>query len=232
MTSELQRILVISFNLIYLGVIWLLVAAMTKKLGTVKDNQRTAQRFILAFFLLTIGDIFHVGFPVFISISGLVVVYDSIANVGALLTAITITMFYMIFVDIWRVNFIKEKNLTYYLLLTTGLVRLIILIIPQSRLENIILPIEWHLIRNIPLLILGLAIAFLMYWNGNMINDTRFKSISYTIFSSFAFYLPVILFASRIPSLGMLMIPKSVAYIVMAWLGYRYYFLGIRRIIC
>ena len=33
MTSELQRILIISFNLIYLGVLWLLVVAMTKKLG-------------------------------------------------------------------------------------------------------------------------------------------------------------------------------------------------------
>ncbi len=224
----MQRILVISFNLIYLGVIWLLVAAMTKKLGKVKDDHRTAQRFLLAFILLAFGDIFHVGFPVFISISGWLEIYDSIAKLGVLLTAITITLFYMIFVDIWRINFTKEKNWAYYLLLTIGIIRLIILIIPQSRYKNRILPIEWNLIRNIPLLLLGLSVAFLMYWDGNMNNDTRFKNISYSIFASFAFYFPVILYASRIPSLGMLMIPKSVAYLVMAWLGYRYFFLGIR----
>jgi len=70
MTSELQRILVISFNLIYLGVIWLLVAAMTNKLEMIKDDHRTAHRYLLAFILLAVGDIFHVGYPVFIFISG------------------------------------------------------------------------------------------------------------------------------------------------------------------
>jgi hypothetical protein len=208
---------------------WLLIAAMIKNLVKVKNNHRTAQRYLLAFILLALGDMFHVGFPVFISISGWLEVYYSIANVGALLTAITITIFYMIFVDIWRVYFSKEKNWVYYLLLTIGIIRLIIILIPQSRLENRTLPIEWNLIRNIPLLILGLTIAFLMYWDGNLKNDTHFKNISYSIFASFAFYLPVILFASRVPSLGMLMIPKSIAYLVMAWLGYRYFFLGFEK---
>jgi hypothetical protein len=37
------------------------------------------------------------------------------------------------------------------------------------------------------------------------------------IFLSFAFYIPVILFVQRIPKLGMLMIPKTCAYLAMAW---------------
>ena len=38
---------------------------------------------------------------------------------------------------------------------------------------------------------------------------------------SFAFYIPVILFARQIPLIGMLMIPKTVAYLAIAWIAYR-----------
>ena len=41
------------------------------------------------------------------------------------------------------------------------------------------------------------------------------------ILVSFAFYLPVILFAHPVPLLGMLMIPKTCAYLVVAWVAYR-----------
>ena len=41
-----------------------------------------------------------------------------------------------------------------------------------------------------------------------------------TIVLSFAFYIPVVLFADTIPLIGMLMIPKTCAYVWTVWLGY------------
>jgi hypothetical protein len=41
------------------------------------------------------------------------------------------------------------------------------------------------------------------------------------ILVSFACYVPVILFVQRQPLIGMLMIPKTVAYVVMCLLAYR-----------
>lgn len=41
-----------------------------------------------------------------------------------------------------------------------------------------------------------------------------------TIVLSFAFYIPVVLFADTIPMVGMLMIPKTCAYVWTVWLGY------------
>jgi len=38
---------------------------------------------------------------------------------------------------------------------------------------------------------------------------------------SYAFYIPVILFAQQQPLVGLLMIPKTCAYLVVAWLAYR-----------
>ena len=42
-----------------------------------------------------------------------------------------------------------------------------------------------------------------------------------TILLSFGFYIPVVLFADTIPLMGMLMIPKTLAYLWTVWIGYR-----------
>jgi hypothetical protein len=41
------------------------------------------------------------------------------------------------------------------------------------------------------------------------------------ILVSFAFYTPVILFYTRWPAIGTLMIPKTMAYLAVAFLAYR-----------
>lgn len=40
------------------------------------------------------------------------------------------------------------------------------------------------------------------------------------VVGSYAFYLPVILFVQRAPLVGMLMIPKTLMYVAMAWLAW------------
>lgn len=41
-----------------------------------------------------------------------------------------------------------------------------------------------------------------------------------TIVISFGFYIPVVLFADMVPMIGMLMIPKTLAYVWTVWIGY------------
>lgn len=45
-------------------------------------------------------------------------------------------------------------------------------------------------------------------------------SVTMTIFLSFAFYIPVVLWADVIPMIGMLMIPKTCAYVWTVVIGY------------
>lgn len=225
MTSDPQILMEIIFNLIYLGLIWLFVAVMTTKLGTVKEDYiNIAKRFRLAFFLLAFGDTGHVGFRVIAFLSGGLEKNSTLVGLGTLSTAITLTFFYIILLDIWKVNFNKEKDVLFNLLLVTGIIRLILMIFPQNQWGNVVPPFEWGLLRSIPLIILGISVAILMLWDSYKTNDTRFKSISYTIFASYVFYLPVIFLVQRIPIIGMLMIPKTIMYLVMAWLVYRYFF--------
>ena len=51
-------------------------------------------------------------------------------------------------------------------------------------------------------------------------NDRPFRHMWLTIVLSFAFYIPVVLFADTYPLIGMLMIPKTCAYVWTVLIGF------------
>ena len=51
--------------------------------------------------------------------------------------------------------------------------------------------------------------------------DTPFRWLWLTIVLSFGFYIPVVLWADTIPMIGMLMIPKTCAYVWTVLIGYQ-----------
>ena len=225
METDMQILMEISFNLIYLAFIWLISGLMTKKIQQVPSEEKNiTQRFLLAFVLLALGDTGHVGFRVLAYVSGGLEMNSTLVGLGALSTAITITFFYMILLDIWRVRFSEKKDFLYYGLMLLGIIRFIIMIFPQNEWGNLIPPYDWALIRNIPLTIIGLIVAFLMIRDGLKNQEVRYKYFGYCIIISYLFYIPVILLVQLIPMIGMLMIPKTMAYMAMAYLAYKYYY--------
>jgi hypothetical protein len=225
MDSDIQTLMEIIFNLLYLTFIWIIVALMTRKIGKIETEERSIpQRLRLAFFLLALGDSGHVGFRILAYISGGLEANSSLVGLGALSTSITITFFYLILFDVWRIRFTKDKDLVYYGLILVGVVRLTIMVFPQNEWGNLVAPYEWALIRNVPLTIIGVATAILMIRDGFKNQDSRYKNFGYCIVFSFLFYIPVILFVQTFPLIGMLMIPKTMAYMVMAFLAYKYYY--------
>ena len=81
-------------------------------------------------------------------------------------------------------------------------------------------PINWSLARNIPLMIQGIGVAILLLRDGIRHNDRMVKWISVMIFVSYLCYTPVILFVQKVPMLGMLMMPKTLAYVAVAVIAY------------
>jgi hypothetical protein len=98
------------------------------------------------------------------------------------------------------------------------------MVFPQNEWGNVFAPYDWAIIRNIPLTIVGVFVAYLMLRDGFKNKDTRYKYLGYCIVISYAFYIPVILLVQSIPMIGMLMIPKTMAYMVMAFLAFKYYY--------
>ena len=71
-----------------------------------------------------------------------------------------------------------------------------------------------------PFALLGLLIIVLFYRSAKQNNDKAFRWMWLTIVLSFGFYIPVVLWANAIPMIGMLMIPKTCAYVWTVLIGY------------
>jgi len=220
------------FNVLYLALIWWLVIRMMLKQKLLsEDGSRIPKYFYYAFLLLAIGDTGHVGFRVVAYMMGglestinLLGFELPLVGAGALSTAITITFFYMFLVVIWKLRF-KEKTLGAYLgFQIAGIARLVLMCFPQNEWSNVVPPEEWSLYRNIPLMIVGIGLATHILMSNWRKKDRFYNILAILIFVSFLFYLPVIFFIQEVPLLGMLMIPKTIAYVLMAFLVYNRYY--------
>ena len=140
---------------------------------------------------------------------------------SALSTAITVTLFYVVLLLIWAARFSQRIGFFGYFLLASAAARFVIMAFPQNQ-WNLTVPQQpWSLWRNVPLVVLGIGVAYLFLRDANQRNDRPFIWIGAMILVSYAFYAPVILFVQRIPALGILMIPKTLAYIAIALIAYR-----------
>ena len=81
-------------------------------------------------------------------------------------------------------------------------------------------PLIWGICRNIPFALLGILVIVLFYRSAKERGDEAFGWMWLTIVLSFGFYIPVVLWAEGVPMIGMLMIPKTCAYVWTVMIGY------------
>jgi hypothetical protein len=217
------------FNLAYLAVVWGLVVAMAQRMPRLEDEERrVAPPFMYAFALLALGDSGHVGFRVLAyAMGGLDAKLNilgrqvGLVGLGALSTAFTVTLFYVLMLVVWHMRFDKAYGWFGGVLFASAFVRFILMIPAQNDWNSAVPPQPWSLYRNLPLVVLGLGVAYLILRDAVTRSDRTFVWIGGMILISYAFYAPVILFVQQVPAVGMLMIPKTLAYLVMAFVGYR-----------
>ena len=94
-----------------------------------------------------------------------------------------------------------------------ALIRIILCLFPQNGWLQNSSDLTWGIIRNIPFVFLGAVICWL-YWKNKGGNRALRLDWLY-ILLSFLFYIPVATCAGIVPALGMLMLPKTVCYILM-----------------
>ena len=221
MSESLLLAVEIIFDVLYLMTVWVLVAFMLKKReNLLEENKKIGSLFIWAFFLLALGDTGHVGFRVLAYATGGLEANPALVGIGALATAVTVTFFYMLVAEIWRIRFNRKRDGIWWGLIAVGMIRLLIMIPAQNQWTSIVPPFNWSLARNIPLMIQGIGIAILLLKDAIQHNDKMVKWISAMIFVSYLCYTPVILFVQKVPMLGMLMMPKTLAYVAVAFIAY------------
>lgn len=145
-------------------------------------------------------------------------------GVGKLITSLTMTGFYLILYYVWRERYgiRKRQGLTAGMWGLAGL-RALLCLLPQNRWLLPEPPISFGVLRNIPFLIMGVAIIYLFWEQSRVANDREFWHMPLAIGLSFALYIPVVLFSQRWPAVGMLMIPKTLAYVWIVYMGWRVY---------
>lgn len=139
---------------------------------------------------------------------------------GKMVTSITMTAFYVMLYHVWQMRYkIKKTSLTACIYVLAAC-RVVLCLFPQNNWLSPNAPLSWGIYRNIPFVIMGVIIIVLFYQQARNNQDKAFRFMWLAIALSFLFYIPVVLFADAIPMIGMLMIPKTCAYVWIVLMGF------------
>lgn len=214
----MQSIMEPIFHMVYLTTVIILGIKMLIKS---KENQYF-KLFGLMSIILGVGDSFHLLPRIYALLTTGLENHAASLGFGKLVTSITITVFYLILYKIWKIRFdIKiSKTLDIVMYVLAGL-RIVLCLFPQNQWFVSNPPVSWGIYRNIPFTIMGIIIIYLLYSYGVKNKDRDYKNLGIAVLLSFLFYTPVVLWASENFFVGMLMIPKTLAYVWVILIGYK-----------
>ena len=213
----MQAIMETLFDAVYLTLV------ITLGVKMIRGCQGVAQfrLFGIMAVVLGAGDSFHLVPRVFALCTTGLENYTAALGLGKWITSVTMTVFYVLLYYVWRQRYrVKGMGgLTALVYLLAGL-RVLLCMMPQNQWLSADAPLSWGIYRNIPFALLGLVVILLFYRSARQQGDKAFRWMWLTIVLSFGFYIPVVLWADAIPLVGMLMIPKTCAYVWTVWIGY------------
>lgn len=213
----MQAIVETLFDVVYLILVITVGITMIRR----SNRNRQYQLFGIMAVVLGVGDSFHL-IPRMIALctTGLEN-FTAALGIGKFITSITMTVFYVILYYVWRERYgIKgHRGTTAAVYLLAGM-RIALCLCPQNDWLSAAAPLSWGIYRNIPFAFMGILIIFLFFRSADQRDDKAFRWMWLTIVLSFGFYIPVVLWANTVPMIGMLMIPKTCAYVWTVLIGY------------
>ena len=214
----MQAVFETLFDIVYLSTVITLGYRMIRG----GKGQKQYLLFGIMAVVLGCGDAFHlIPRAVALCTTGLES-YPAALGIGKLVTSITMTVFYLLLYYVWRARYrITGRAGLTAAVWALSLSRILLCLAPQNRWTSADAPLSWGIYRNIPFALLGLLIVLLFYRSAKRHGDRAFRFLWLAVLLSFAFSLPVVLFADALPPVGMLMIPKTCVYVWMVVMGFR-----------
>ncbi len=193
-------------------ILYLLFAIAGGCLILAKARNRTERLMGASALILGCGDAFHLVPRVlnyFIESD-----FTAALGIGKLVTSITMTLFYVLLYYVWLGHYkeTENRNVTAAVWIL-AVIRIVLCAFPQNNWAQNSSDMTWGIIRNIPFTVLGAVICVLYYRKRK--EDRTFRFVWIYILLSFLFYIPVAVGAGAVPILGMLMLPKTVCYILL-----------------
>ncbi|WP_346885184.1 hypothetical protein [Clostridium sp. UBA4395] len=214
----MQGIMETLFDIFYLSTVIIMGIIMIKKSGQNKQYRL----FGIMAVILGCGDAFHLVPRAYGLLTTGLEANAAALGVGKLITSITMTIFYVVLYHIWRIRYdIKDKKGLTNIIYGLAIVRIILCAFQQNQWLSYNAPVSWGIYRNIPFALIGLIIIWIFHNKIKENNDKGFKCMPIAIILSFGFYIPVVLWSNTLPSIGILMIPKTLAYVWIVFMGYK-----------
>ena len=193
-------------------ILYLLFAVIAGIVMLVRARDRAGRLMGAAALILGAGDAFHLVPRVLNYFIG--ADFTAALGIGKLVTSVTMTVFYVLLYYVWREYDKESANKgTAAAVWSLAVLRVALCAFPQNGWIENRSDLTWGIVRNVPFVALGARICYLYFKHGN--KRRRFRYVWLYILLSFAFYIPVTVGAGYVPILGMLMLPKTVCYILM-----------------
>lgn len=141
-------------------------------------------------------------------------------GIGLQVSSITMTVFYIILLYIWKLTFpeISAPVAIEAIIWISAVIRIVICFLPQNNWCGEEGNLKLSIIRNAVFAVTGIGVIILYAISGNA-NGYHMTRMVAAIIISFGCYLPVTLFSKKMPKIGLLMIPKTCAYIWVIVMG-------------
>lgn len=171
--------------------------------------------YILAGFMslvLVIGDAFHLAPRIRLILSTEKQDLNKALGRGKQITSITMSIFYILLFHLGLKYFDRQvPTLAILLMYLLGATRIALCLLKQNKWEEEKGPYQWAVIRNIPFFLQG-YLVFLLFFQARE-GAIGMGMVWWGVLLSFFFYGPVVLWVNKYPKLGMLMLPKTLAYL-------------------
>ena len=215
--SAMQAIVETLFDICYL------VTVLTVGIRMIRGAKGSRQFELFGWMAVVLGagDSFHlVPRALALCTTGL----DSFAfqmGLGKWITSLTMTVFYVLLYYVWRERYEVEGQKSLMIAVyALAAICVTLCMMPQNQWLTDRSLLIWDICRNIPFALLGILVIVLFYRSAKERGDEAFGWMWLTIVLSFGFYIPVVLWAEAVPMIGMLMIPKTCAYVWTVMIGY------------
>ena len=162
------------------------------------------------------GDAFHLVPRIIRAVCGSSDKIKKQLGIGLQISSITMTAFYIILMYIWKFTFpeLKMPAIIEAIIWISAVVRIVICMFPQNNWCTDEGNMKLSIARNGVFAVTGIGVIILYIISGNA-NGYGMTRMVAAIILSFGCYLPVTLFSKTKPKVGLLMIPKTCAYMWM-----------------
>ncbi len=209
------------FNVVYMFTVWGLVVLGITRAAKGGLNRRRFGWLLVALVALALGDSFHVIPRTWLAVAPHQVSPETLAF-GNFASSFTLVFFYLALqFYAWR-TFELEWDWKMWLMVAFALARLIIIFFPQNDWGNLRTP--WKFYRNIPFVLQGAGVVWLFFKNAPRLGEPKsrwLRNVAWGIIVSFACYIATLIGTWWSPVWGVMMVPKTVAYIYVAVMLYK-----------